>query len=152
MRRGSLAHGTPPNINPNYYDVPMPTLEDLNPPSAHRLYMRSSKCFIALCQLTEILHKILPLVYSLRGEPSREIHKIVRSIEMELDQWEDDLPYEVQILPRTNVRASGTCSLHLCLLSLKMLACRISLHVSWIRAFAFNIASKRRDILTFVTI
>lgn len=151
IKRGSLAHGTPPNINPNYHDVPMPDLEELSPSSARSEYhLRSSECFIALCKLTEILQKILPLVYSLRGKPGRETRKVVRSVETDLDQWEDDIPWQLQKVTRKNARVSGSCSLHLCLLSLKMLACRVSLHVSGLHESCIEYRVKEERILTFV--
>lgn len=135
MTRGSLAHGTPPNVNPDYHDVPIPTPKDLSSSSASSEYLKSSECFIALCQLTEILQQILPLVYNLRVKPVREIRKVLRSVETELDQWEDDLPDQLQKSPEMDANVSGSCSLQLCLLSLKMLACRVSLHVSRLSSY-----------------
>ncbi|KAK0125424.1 hypothetical protein ONS96_009267 [Cadophora gregata f. sp. sojae] len=127
-RWGSFAHGTPSNISSRHYDVPIPTLEMLLPESSVSMdHRRSSESFIALCKLTEILGQALPLVYDLEGNSPKDTSKVIRRIEVDLDKWEDSLPdYLSSISSRAGV--SGSSSLHICYLSLKMLICRISLH------------------------
>lgn len=109
--------------------MPIPNLEILlprDPVSAE--YRRSWEIFIALCHLNEILRKALPLVYDLKGVSPKDTSKILRRIETDSDEWEDALPDYFSSPHHTSV--SGSSSLNLCFLSLKMLTCRISLHVS----------------------
>jgi hypothetical protein len=54
----------------------------------------------------------------------------VRSVEMDLDNWEEDLPSCLEKSSATDLLVSGSSTLHLCFLSLKMLVCRTSLQVS----------------------
>ena len=91
---------------------------------------RGAECFIALCRLTDLLGKMLPLAYGLQAKSFKDIRKIVRAVEIDLDQWEVDLPVYLQQGSTYNEHVSGSSSLHLGFLSLKMLVCRISLHVS----------------------
>ena len=93
-------------------------------------YRRSSESFIAFCQMTEILGQALPLVYDLEGNSQKDTSKVVRRIEVDLDKWEDSLP-DYLSSTSNRVTVSGSSSLRLCYLSLKMLICRISLHVSF---------------------
>ncbi|KAH7419296.1 hypothetical protein BKA64DRAFT_650497 [Cadophora sp. MPI-SDFR-AT-0126] len=127
-RWGSFAHGTPSSISSKHYDVPIPTLEMLLPQrSVSPEYRRSSESFIALCQMTEILGQALPLVYDLEGISQKDTSKIIRRIEVDLDKWEESLPDYLSSISN-RVAVSGSSSLRLCYLSLKMLICRISLH------------------------
>lgn len=95
-----------------------------------RSHEKSSECFIALCKLTEILGRVLPLVYDLRGNSQKDTLKIVRRVETDMDEWEDSLPEYILKVSECEMTVSGSSSLQLGLLSLKMLICRISLHVS----------------------
>jgi len=73
---------------------------------------------------------MLPLAYGLQVKAFKDTRKLVRAVETDLDRWEDDLPYCLQQGSTSNEHVSGSSSLHLAFLSLKMLVCRISLHVS----------------------
>ena len=128
--RGSFAHGTPSNISSKHYDVPIPSVEMLIPSGSVSVeHRRSSESFIALCHLSEILGQALPLIYDLEGQTQKDTSKFIRRIEADLDKWEDALPdYLSSTSPNASI--SGSSSLRLCFLSLKMLICRISLHVS----------------------
>jgi hypothetical protein len=121
MTRGSLAHGTPASINSNHCNEPVPTLENLSPLNDTRAHGQSSECFIALCRLTEILGKVLPIAYDLRHKPQRDIRKVVRAAETDLDQWEDSLPHYLNKMSDEDAIVWGSSNLHLCMLSLKML-------------------------------
>ncbi|KAH7342732.1 C6 transcription factor [Rhexocercosporidium sp. MPI-PUGE-AT-0058] len=127
-RWGSFAHGTPSNISSKHYDVPIPSLKMLLPNSSVSVeHRRSSESFIALCHLSEILGQALPLVYDLEGQNQKDTSKIIRRIEADLDEWEDTLPNYLSY-DSHQAAVSGSSSLRLCFLSLKMLICRISLH------------------------
>ncbi|RDW68323.1 hypothetical protein BP5796_08980 [Coleophoma crateriformis] len=90
---GSLAHGTPSCINSTQYDVPPPTLDMLKSTvNSSRAHEKSLEGFIALCSLTEILGRVLPLVYDLKGNTQKETLKTIRRVETDLDEWEDSLP------------------------------------------------------------
>ncbi|KAL2075594.1 hypothetical protein VTL71DRAFT_537 [Oculimacula yallundae] len=127
-RWGSFAHGTPSNINSKHYDVPVPTLAMLLPLQPISPECRKSLgSFIALCKLTEILGQALPMVYDLKGSSQKDTSKMIRRIEADLDIWEDSLPDYLSSSVHSDF-VSGSSSLRLCYLSLKMLVCRISLH------------------------
>jgi hypothetical protein len=80
--------------------------------------------------LTEILGELLPLVYDLQPKNHKETSKKLRYIRTALDVWEDSLP-EWLMLSDQDLEApvSGSSSLHLGFLALKMLRCRVELHV-----------------------
>lgn len=79
----SIAHGTPPNIRQEHYDVPLPALDGESD--------GTSPSFRHLCSVSEILGDTLPLIYALRME-QKEAEKRVRRIECKIDAWVDDLP------------------------------------------------------------
>ncbi|KAH8589944.1 C6 transcription factor [Bisporella sp. PMI_857] len=125
----SLAHGTPPHIATIHYDVEVPTLDTMqNSAAAHDQFVLENECFIALCHLTKLLSDVLPLIYSLKTAKTKETVKALRRIEVQLDEWEDDLPEQFHTAGSSEYVVSGTSSLHLGYLVLKMLICRISLH------------------------
>ena len=98
--RSSFAHGIPPTIAKNQYDVPLPVSE--NPG------------FVHLCTLSMILGDVLPLVYDL--SIGSEIWRRIRRVEADLDQWEEKSSPGI-----------GS-SIRLGYLSIRLLVCRISLH------------------------
>lgn len=79
----SIAHGTPPNIQRENYDVPLPT--------SNTSGEGSSLSFRHLSSISEVLGDTLPLVYALRMDP-KDAEKRVRRIECRLDVWVDELP------------------------------------------------------------
>ncbi|KAG2411854.1 hypothetical protein HFD88_009410 [Aspergillus terreus] len=129
-RWGSFGHGVPPQIARNQYDVPLPTVDTLLPQTNRTTErMRAAHCHIALCRLTEILGELLPLVYGLQQRYARETTKKVRQIRTDLDMWEDSLSDWLRS-PAVNTaeeRISGTSSLHLAFLAVKMLVSRVEL-------------------------
>lgn len=132
-RWGSFAHGVPPQIAKIQYDVPLPSVEVLvTQPRATSQHVRAAHCHISLCRLTEILGELLPLVYQLQTKPSRETSKKIRHIRTDLDTWEDALPEWLRApIHNPETPASGVSSLHLAFLAVKMLVCRVELHVSF---------------------
>lgn len=128
--RSSLAHGVPAHIRRNEYDVPLPTLEGLlTEGNQETSRIRPAECFILLCELTEVLGDILPLLYDRRcSRPITETNKLLRQLETNLDKWEESLP--LWAASKSNVeKVSGLSSLKLGFLSVKMLLCRIAFHV-----------------------
>ncbi|OJD14407.1 hypothetical protein AJ78_05254 [Emergomyces pasteurianus Ep9510] len=128
-RWASHGHGVPPQINKNQYDVPLPTVHVLVPqgnPSPQRI--KSAECYIALCQLTETLGDLLPLIYGLQPKSQNETSKTLRKLRTNLDTWEDSLPEWLKSSPAdSSAPVSGSSSLYLAWLTLKMLICRVEL-------------------------
>ncbi|KAL2371790.1 C6 transcription factor [Blastomyces gilchristii SLH14081] len=128
-RWASHGHGVPPQINKNQYDVPLPTVQVLIPqgsPSQQRI--KSAECYIALCQLTETLGDLLPLIYGLQPKSQNETSKTLRKLRTNLDSWEDSLPEWLKSSPADSpTPVSGSSSLYLAWLTLKMLICRVEL-------------------------
>lgn len=112
----SIGHGTPPTINPHYYDVPIPAFGD----QAQAPF----QTFVHLCKLSQILGDMLPLVYSLR-ESNDAIKRHLRKIECYLDDWVVELPDYLQPTHETPVAINGGSNLWFAYLSLKVLVCRV---------------------------
>ncbi|KAK2797562.1 hypothetical protein FQN50_009157 [Emmonsiellopsis sp. PD_5] len=128
-RWASYGHGVPPQINRNQYDVPHPSVEVLVPQeNRSEQRTKAAECYIALCVLTEILGDLLPLVYGLQQKSHNETTKALRRIRTNLDIWEDSLPEWLKTSPaHTTSPISGSSSLYLSFLALKMLICRVEL-------------------------
>lgn len=126
---GSYGHGVPPQIAKNQYDVPLPTVDVLVPQASRTPErVRAAHCHIALCQLTEILGELLPLVYGLQLKFPRETTKKLRQIRTDLDMWEDSLPdWLKDPVGKMDTHISGPCSLQLAFLAAKMLVSRVEL-------------------------
>lgn len=129
--RASYGHGVPSQISRNQYDVPLPTIDMLVPQAnASQQRVRAAHGYIFLCRLTEILGDLLPLVYGLQPKNSKETSKTVRRMRAELDKWEDSLPDWLRSPQKDNcIPTSGSSSLQLAFLAVKMLVCRIELQV-----------------------
>ncbi|KAL3418565.1 fungal specific transcription factor domain-containing protein [Phlyctema vagabunda] len=138
-RWASLTHGTPPHVNRTQYDVPLPDMESLlirnitNPASipSEDARIRGAQCFIALCQLTEILGGILPLIYDIQARHENNNIRAVRRYETNLDEWEDLLPSWLNPVGGQFDRgAPGALSLQLSFFAVKMCLSRIALQES----------------------
>lgn len=134
----------PPHINDKHYDVPFPKLRDLlgtGEPSQERV--DACAAFLALCSLTEILGRVLPLVYDLSPDPEHQITRQLRRLEADLDAWEDSRPLclamDNAIDHGSKGSVSGSSSLHLGFLSVKMLHSRIALNVSFATQFSHHL-------------
>lgn len=118
------------------YDVPLPTIDVLVPPNDRSPQrVKKAYCYIALCRLTEILGELLPLVYGLQPKSVKETSKRLRHIRTDLDTWEDSLPEWLKLPQRSDTPVSGASSLQLGFLALKMLVCRVELHVRSLSKF-----------------
>lgn len=98
LLRASLSHGTPPHIHKSVWDVPLPDSDsllismpsDAEFPSDARI--QGAYSFIALCSLTSLLGKILPLIYVLETPPLESSFRELRRHETALNEWEETLP------------------------------------------------------------
>ncbi|EJT72922.1 hypothetical protein GGTG_09773 [Gaeumannomyces tritici R3-111a-1] len=131
-RWSSFAYGVPPCIGQSQYDVPLPTRATLATPELESTLERdqAAHCFIALCKLTEILGDMLPLLHDLRRSPASNTSRKRRDLESDLEEWESNLPDYLREHGRnrgSKAPVSGSSSLRLGFLAMKMLLCRINL-------------------------
>lgn len=116
----SIAYGAPPHISKGYYDVPRPTVASLISARSTPRQKHATTCFVHLCELTELLGDILPLVYHLnpdRDHLAREVERFKTSltaIESSLPDW----------LPLPN--RAGSSMLWLCILSIRLILARVT--------------------------
>ncbi|KAH8768509.1 fungal-specific transcription factor domain-containing protein [Hyaloscypha finlandica] len=132
----SLSHGTSPNIHPTQFDVEIPEI-DLIVTGAGKTNSRQQAsdprtagalCFIALCQLTEILGDILPLIYNTKRGKHHDPRKSLLRSEASLEEWEENLPNWLD--PKSldfQRELPGVLSLQLSALAVKICICRVSL-------------------------
>jgi hypothetical protein len=119
-RWSSIAYGTPPHISKGYYDVPQPTVSTLISPRSSAQQKHATTCFVHLCELTELLGDILPLVYQLK--PDRDLLSIqVDRFKRDLTDIESRLP---DWLPLPN--RAGSSMLWLCILSIRLILARVT--------------------------
>ncbi|KAL4781627.1 fungal-specific transcription factor domain-containing protein [Aspergillus varians] len=126
----SFAHGTPPMIRKDQYDVPIPVVDNLVTSSRQsERGVIAYTCFSRLCRLTLILGDILPLAYNLTID-QQDIWKQIRRLESDLDAWDDCLPDEARPRDGDERMIPGCSSLRLGYLSIRLLLKRISLHAA----------------------
>ena len=133
----SLCHGTPSHIHRYQWDVPLPEVAILSDGASigddhhAETRLKGAQSFIALCQLTNILGEVLPLVYSLRAQMPDTTMKDLRRVETSLDQWEDSLPEWLTFAASTFERQGpGALNLQLSFLALKVCLCRMALQTT----------------------
>lgn len=153
-----FAHGTPPHIAREQYDVPVPTQQLLlcdRLPSLERA--RAAEVYIAFCRLTEIVGSLLPLIYRVRsGANDVALQKTAR-LEAYLQEWIKDCPtwIDFQNLPERPA-IPGFANLQLSYLAVRMVICQISWHQSRECTLAnstsllLNCKIAAEDIVTFV--
>jgi hypothetical protein len=122
--RSSLAHGTPPLVHRQNYDVPVPgAIHTRNTAGADG---GSESTFTHLCTLSQILGDLLSLVYSLQNDHDGTMRSIRRA-ECGIDEWERRLPVSLQQRQDPAIGSpNGTSNLHFCHLSVRLLLCRIA--------------------------
>ncbi|KAK5046890.1 hypothetical protein LTR84_007244 [Exophiala bonariae] len=128
----NFAQGTPPYISQDHYDVPMPTVGLLlqgGRADSHK-HIRAAEIYIKLCELTEIIGGVLPIIYRLRvgaGRRSTSIDRVSRA-ESDLDRWIEELPVWLNMTDFSDSRPQvpGLVNLQLSYLSIRMLLRRIS--------------------------
>ncbi|KIW71342.1 hypothetical protein PV04_03523 [Phialophora macrospora] len=127
----NFAQGTPPYISQDQYDVPVPTIELLVPPSRSDSlkHVRAAEIYIQLCHLTEIVGEVLPMIYHLRGGMPTATDRTTRH-EAQLDAWVADLPTWLKIgdFSESRPQIPGLVNLQLSYLAVRMLLCRIAWH------------------------
>jgi hypothetical protein len=135
-----LSHGTSPHIHPTQFDVEIPGLDSIvtgteNTNSRQQTSdprTAGAHCFTALCQLTEILGDILPLIYNTKRGKHQAPRKSLLRIEASLDEWEENLPAWMD--PKSldfQRKLPGVLSLQLSALAVKICICRVSLLVCY---------------------
>jgi hypothetical protein len=122
----SIGHGIPPSINPDYYDVPLVTLDMLEPLTTSKTSRNSAMTFIYLCKLTQILGNLLPHIYTLRVDFDA-LWKSLKKTDCKLDDWLAALPTWLSPLSALNdTSVNGSSSLWFSYLSVKLLFCRLT--------------------------
>ncbi|KAJ0422882.1 fungal-specific transcription factor domain-containing protein [Aspergillus carlsbadensis] len=139
----SFAHGTPPMIRKDQYDVPVPAVSDLDIGPRHPKRSTAFVCFSSLCRLTLILGDILPLAHNLTID-QQDIWKQIRRLEFDLDAWDDCLPDEARPHDGDGRRIPGCSSLRLGYLSVRLLLKRVALHAATVSTVA-----DRRDNISY---
>lgn len=121
----SFAHGTPPHILRDRYDVPLPSQEAMP-----ALAAESSESFRYLCSLTVVLGDILPVVYSL-SKDYEAVWQQLTYVKRSLDDWEAAFPSSLNPTGEgSSVHCvSGSSSLWFSFLSVKLLLQRVLLRV-----------------------
>lgn len=120
----SIGHGTPPTVNPRYFDVPIPSCTNAGISNAP-VRIRERSTFVQLCKLSQILGDILPLVYSLE-EATEEIESKIRKVKCALEDWVFQLPDYLQPSYATPFVTNGGSNLWFAYLSVKVLLYRLS--------------------------
>ncbi|KAH3919821.1 hypothetical protein HBH56_019230 [Parastagonospora nodorum] len=116
----SMAYGAPPYISKGYYDVPRPTVSSLISARSTPQQKHATTCFVHLCELTELLGDILPLVYQL--DPDREeLARKVTRFKKQLEDMEAQLPSWMPLPKR-----AGSSMLWLCFLSIRLILARVT--------------------------
>lgn len=142
ISRASLSHGTPPHIHWKQFDVEIPEVEHLlSAPAgdastivdAMAGRMAGARCFRALCGLTCILGTILHIIYDTNRGDDETVMKTLRRIRTHLDDWEDELPKELNPKePAFQRHAPGALSLRISFLAVHLCICRLFLLVSFV--------------------
>ncbi|KAL2872815.1 transcription factor domain-containing protein [Aspergillus lucknowensis] len=155
----SFAHGTPPMIQKDQYDVPIPAVYDLDVSPRRPDRSTDYICFSRLCRLTLVLGDILPLAYNLIID-QQDIWKQIRRLEFDLDAWDDCFPEEARPGDGDERRIPGCSSLRLGCLSVRLLLKRITLHAATMSSdadrkdhIAYHLGQLRRsaqDIVNYV--
>jgi hypothetical protein len=130
--RSSLARGIPPLIVSSQYDVPVPTVDALCGAADQNSVRKvtATECFVWLCKFTTITQKVLRIAFDLRSSTTDAVTKALRQCQVELDTWEDAFTqWKTECNSHTEIRVPGASNLWLCFLTIKMLLCRIALHV-----------------------
>ncbi|KAL4961877.1 Zn(II)2Cys6 transcription factor [Aspergillus stella-maris] len=130
----SLSHGTPPHIHKSIWDVPLPDSDSLmvhmtaSEPLPSDVRVQGAHSFIALCSLTTLLGRVLPLIYVLEVQPLESAFRALRRHETTLNEWEELLPSWLRpTSPSFERRAAGALNLQLSFLAVKLCLSRIAL-------------------------
>lgn len=123
----SIGHGTPPIINPKYYDVPLITSDLLVDSDIPDSYAQSASTFVHLCKLTHILGNVLPLVYELQIDV-QDMWRSLRKAECAVDDWVLSLPAYVAFQSSFSASdVNGSSNLWFAYLSTQLLLRRLDL-------------------------
>ncbi|KAL5114406.1 hypothetical protein ACEQ8H_007717 [Pleosporales sp. CAS-2024a] len=116
----SIAYGAPPYVSKGYYDVTRPTVHSLISQRSTPQQKHAATCFVHLCELTELLGDILPLVYKI--DPDREdLARQVTRLKRRLEDMENQMPSWMPLPNR-----AGSSMLWLCFLSIRLMLARVT--------------------------
>ncbi|KIW84303.1 hypothetical protein Z517_03553 [Fonsecaea pedrosoi CBS 271.37] len=127
-----LAHGTPPHVAQEHYNVPVPTMDLLlhnKAPSTEQT--RAAEVYITLCRLTEVVGDLLPLIYHVRSRADNIAVQQRAKVELRLQQWVEECPDWLNLhalLQRPTT--PGFPNLQLSYFAVRMLLCQITWHQS----------------------
>jgi hypothetical protein len=126
----NFAYGTPPYIVTGHYDVPLPNITLLTDKRRGSIpHTRAAECYIALCQLTELVGDLLPLLYHIRSGNESMATKQIPKHEADLNLWLENLPKWFRFLEfDSRPCVLGLVNLQMSYLAFKMLLCRIAWH------------------------
>lgn len=125
-----FAQGTPPHVTNSHYDVPIPSMDLLTEGRTGSVkHVRAAECYTALCQLTEIVGDILPLIFHIRSGNDTVASEQVSRSEIDLNRWTENLPAWLHLHEFNNRPAvPGLVNLQLSYLAVRMLLRRIGWH------------------------
>ena len=125
----AFARGTPSYITKGHYDAPMPSVEVICGRRTSIKHVRAAECYVALCQLTEIIGDILPLIYQIRSGKDVGAPEQTSRSEIDLNRWVENLPAWLQLHEfEARPAIPGLCNLQLSYLAVRMLLRRIAWH------------------------
>lgn len=111
-------------VDRRYWDVELPDRSDAEE-------SRAAACFMALCGLTRVLSEVLPLIYSVAGSWSSSDIEQLKSLELDLSQWHDELPtWLMRDYGSASSDVEGLLNLQLSYFSVKLTIARLSLRFS----------------------
>ncbi|RDW89771.1 hypothetical protein BP6252_01803 [Coleophoma cylindrospora] len=128
----SFSRGIPAHILSTQHDVPIPSLA-AHIPVANESEddILAAQGFVLLCELTVVVREMMMITYDLSPKTQDDISKKLRKHEVSLDLWEESFSNwkETQSLRGSN-EVTGSSSLTLEFLTIKMFLSRIALHES----------------------
>lgn len=131
MSRSSLSNGTPPLIDRRYCDVQLPGQQDMLLPHDREEGSRAATCFLALCRLTRLLARILPVIYCVDKIDGRSSSQQLTEIEIGVSQWHDELPtWATRDYGSRPAGVEGLLNLQLAHLAVKLTIARLNLRLS----------------------
>lgn len=113
----SLTHGTPPNVHGDTFDVPLP-----------KQISSTNSFFFNLCSLTQILGRILPLMYTLRPM-SGDMWKGIEESRSLLGNAEHNISAQSHEEYSETCSSNGMANLWFNILSLRLVLDRLALRV-----------------------
>ncbi|QKX59406.1 uncharacterized protein TRUGW13939_06540 [Talaromyces rugulosus] len=127
----SLAYGTPLQIHRAQYDVPFPTVDDLQSNCTSQSHIAAAEVFVAFTSLTEVMSEYLEHVYKISVHVPYPPERSAIELEGLLTDWEESLTGNIRrmVLHGTDFDAPGAANFRLAYLAVKLLLRRLQLDV-----------------------